>query len=84
MPCKHMFAVFKYCTECSWDSLPGAYKQSEYLSADSAMLSEIAMTSDTTMENSPELISVHKEGSTSEIPTKVHIHIRKSKGWFTT
>ena len=77
MPCKHMFAVFKYCTECSWDSLPETYKQSEYLSADSAMLGETAMTSDATMENSPELMSVHK-GSTSEIPTKVHIHIKKS------
>ena len=61
MPCKHMFAVFKYCTECSWDSLPETYKQSEYLSADTAMLSELSVTKleslkefDTAIEKPPE------------------------------
>ena len=56
-----MFAVFKYCTECSWDSLPETYKQSEYLSADTAMLSELSVTKleslkefDTAIEKPPE------------------------------
>ena len=56
-----MFAVFQYCTECSWDSLPETYKQSEYLSADTAMLSELSVTKlespkefDTAIENPPD------------------------------
>ena len=53
MPCKHMFAVFKHCSECSWDSLPETYKQSEYLSADFAMLGDVSCHRLVTNAHSP-------------------------------
>ena len=78
MPCKHMFAVFKYCTECSWDSLPETYKQSEYLSADTAMLSELSVTKletpkefDTTIEKPPEEFDTTIEKPPEEFDTAI-------------
>ena len=73
-----MFAVFKYCTECSWDSLPETYKQSEYLSADTAMLSELSVTKleslkefDTAIEKPPEEFDTAIENPPDEFDTAI-------------
>ena len=73
-----MFAVFKYCTECSWDSLPETYKQSEYLSADTAMLSELSVTKletpkefDTAIEKPPEEFDTTIEKPPEELDTAI-------------
>lgn len=76
IPCKHMFAVFKCCSECSWDSLPETYKQSEYLSADSSVLmdGETATegdedkSSEMTAETGTELTALHGEDVLPEKP----------------
>ena len=38
IPCKHFFAVFNYFPNWGWTSLPKKYLENEYLTADSAIL----------------------------------------------
>ena len=38
IPCKHFFAVFNHFPNWGWASLPTTYLENEYLTADSAVL----------------------------------------------
>ncbi len=38
IPCKHFFAIFREVPEWSWQSLPGKYLQSAYISTDNQAL----------------------------------------------
>ncbi len=78
MPCKHMFAIFQHQTQWTWDKLPQAYLQSQYMFCDADVLpgnlsEPKSQATDCQLEihGSGDSLSGAPPECTSEIPKKV-------------
>ena len=80
IPCKHFFAIFKYYTQWSWDSLPQTYLQSPHLSCDTEALNSLDDSANSwSSQQLGECVDSppHESTSanyTSSLPKKVRLH----------
>lgn len=65
IPCKHFFTIFKHFSNWRWSNLPKKYLESEYLTADSAVLN-ITNSHQTSQDDLQTMVSHHSSLSPDE------------------
>lgn len=79
LPCKHMFAIFRWVEGVNWYSLPSSYISSPHISVDNESISEFKRPIDSMQTNSQEI-----EPTNTPSPTEDIEHVENNDDDFNT